>query len=200
MVAAFWLLNSPDFQAWWSGPTIQSSLPRDPSTGPRLDQATPSTQRTSTSVAPSTQRTGSRLALDVPEESVEARVIRYIESTRPLSTTDWFELDRLTFQTASNALTTASMVQVLNIAAILNAYPTVRLKIGGYTDNVGDPAANLRLSDARANTVMRELVSLGIAPERLTAEGYGEQHPIADNATAEGRARNRRIAFRVTQR
>ena len=97
-------------------------------------------------------------------------------------------------------MTAASAEQVRNVAAILNAYPSVRLKIGGYTDNVGDPAANLRLSDARANTVMRELIGLGIAPDRLTAEGYGELHPVADNATAEGRARNRRIAFRITQR
>lgn len=179
LALAFLLLNIPELRPWGTGTSLQTSNPRPVSAiGPR----------------------GSRLSLNVTEDSVEARVVRYIESTRPLSTADWFELDRITFQTASNALTSASAEQVRNIAAILNAYPTVRLKVGGYTDNVGDPAANLRLSDARANTVMRELISLGIAPDRLIAEGYGELHPVADNATAEGRARNRRIAFRITQR
>jgi outer membrane protein OmpA-like peptidoglycan-associated protein len=126
--------------------------------------------------------------------------VRYIDSPQALSSADWFELDRVTFQTGSNSLTAGSADQVSNIAAIMDAFPTLRLKIGGYTDNAGDPAANLRLSDARANTVMRELIRIGVASERLTAEGYGELHPVADNNTAEGRARNRRIAFRVTQR
>ena len=76
----------------------------------------------------------------------------------------------------------------------------MRLKIGGYTDNSGDAAANLRLSQARAETVMNELVTMGVARSRIEAEGYGDQHPIADNATQEGRARNRRVALRATAR
>ena len=87
-----------------------------------------------------------------------------------------------------------------NIADILSSYPTVRIKIGGYTDNVGDPSANQRLSEARAQRVMTELITLGVNALRLEAEGYGEQHPLADNATSEGRARNRRTAVRITER
>jgi K(+)-stimulated pyrophosphate-energized sodium pump len=74
------------------------------------------------------------------------------------------------------------------------------VKIGGYTDNSGDPAANLRLSQARADSVMNELRTMGVGGDRLEAEGYGDQHPIADNATADGRAKNRRVAVRVTAR
>jgi OOP family OmpA-OmpF porin len=74
------------------------------------------------------------------------------------------------------------------------------MRIGGYTDNVGDPAQNLELSKERADAVMAEEVRRGLAPDRLTAEGYGEQHPVADNSTEAGRAQNRRIAMRITQK
>jgi outer membrane protein OmpA-like peptidoglycan-associated protein len=83
---------------------------------------------------------------------------------------------------------------------ILKAYPTVHLKIGGYTDNVGDPAANFKLSDERAKSVRNEMIKMGVEPSRLLAEGYGEQYPVASNDTEEGRAQNRRIAVRVTKK
>ena len=65
-------------------------------------------------------------------------------------------------------------------------------------DDTGDSASNLKLSRDRAASVERSLVGLGLAEGRLEAEGYGEQHPVASNATDEGRAKNRRIAMRVT--
>jgi outer membrane protein OmpA-like peptidoglycan-associated protein len=87
-----------------------------------------------------------------------------------------------------------------NIAVILKAYPNDHIKIGGYTDNSGDPQRNLNLSQDRANGVMADLISLGISPDRLEAQGYGEQFPVADNSTEEGRAKNRRVSMRVTQK
>jgi OmpA-OmpF porin, OOP family len=72
------------------------------------------------------------------------------------------------------------------------------LRIGGYTDNQGDAAANLKLSQDRANNVMQQLVTMGVDPSRLDAKGYGEDHPVADNTTDAGRAMNRRISMRVT--
>jgi outer membrane protein OmpA-like peptidoglycan-associated protein len=86
------------------------------------------------------------------------------------------------------------------VAAIFAAYPKVHAKIGGYTDNTGDARANQTLSQDRANSVMDQLVSLGIDKGRLEAEGYGDQHPVADNATEAGRAQNRRIALRITEK
>ena len=74
------------------------------------------------------------------------------------------------------------------------------MKLGGYTDNIGDPAANLRLSQKRAETTMSELVKLGIDAKRLEAEWYGDKHPVADNSTEEGRQKNRRIDVRVTNK
>jgi outer membrane protein OmpA-like peptidoglycan-associated protein len=74
------------------------------------------------------------------------------------------------------------------------------VKIGGYTDNSGNPDANKQLSQARAEAVCDALEAHGVDRSRVQAEGYGDQHPIADNNTAEGRAKNRRVAILVTQK
>lgn len=76
----------------------------------------------------------------------------------------------------------------------------MNIKIGGYTDNTGSDEINTKLSAERAANVAAALVERGIAPARLESEGYGPKHPIADNATQEGRDQNRRIAVRVTKK
>ena len=138
--------------------------------------------------------------LRFPAASTEARLLSSIEANTPIGRETWYELDRITFETDSATLRPHSREQLSNIAAILQAYAPVRLKIGGYTDNSGDAATNLRLSQARAETVLNELRTMGIAASRLEAEGYGQAHPVADNATPEGRATNRRVALRLTER
>jgi outer membrane protein OmpA-like peptidoglycan-associated protein len=70
----------------------------------------------------------------------------------------------------------------------------------GYTDTVGSADSNKTLSLQRANSVISELIRKGISADRLSAEGYGQDDPIADNSTAEGRAQNRRVTVDVTQR
>ncbi len=138
--------------------------------------------------------------LRFPAGSTEARFLAFIETDAPVDRETWYEFDRITFETDAATLRPQSREQLSNIAAILKAYPPVRLKIGGYTDNSGDAGANLRLSQARAETVMTELANMGVARSRIEAEGFGDQHPIADNATQEGRAKNRRVALRATAR
>jgi outer membrane protein OmpA-like peptidoglycan-associated protein len=140
------------------------------------------------------------LELNIPRGGLEARLVEFVKSPLPVNDTTWFDFDRLTFDTNSAILSAQSQEQLANIAAILKAYPSVQIKIGGYTDNIGDYAANMQLSQQRADSVQQQLVGMGIAAERIQAEGYGPQHPIADNSTEAGRARNRRIALRVTQK
>ena len=140
------------------------------------------------------------IELRIPEYGVEGKLLGFIQGSEAAGTERWFDFDRLTFDTNSASLRPESEEQLQNIASILKAYPNVRVKIGGYTDNTGDPEANLRLSQARANSVTAELMRLGISSNRLEAEGYGSQHPVADNSTEEGRARNRRISIRVTEK
>jgi len=137
--------------------------------------------------------------LNIPQYGVENKLLQFIQdSSKPVDDTTWFDFDRLLFDSGSATLQPASDEQLRNIAAIMKAYPNVKLKIGGYTDNTGDPAANLKLSQSRADNVRAELIQLGVAPDRLEAQGYGQEHPIADNSTEDGKQKNRRISMRVT--
>ena len=141
------------------------------------------------------------VTLNIPPNGIEARLLAFIQDpSKGVEPATWFDFDRLLFNTDSVTLRPESQEQLDNIAAILKAYPNVHIKIGGYTDNTGDSQSNLNLSQDRANGVMAELVALGISPDRLEAQGYGEQFPVADNSTAEGRAKNRRVSMRVTQK
>ena len=148
-----------------------------------------------------TRRLPSNIELRIPERGVESQVIAFLEDpAKQVEPPVWFNFDRLLFETGSATLKPESREQLKNVADIFRAFPTVKVKIGGYTDNTGNPAANLTLSQARANSVMNALTALGVATDRLSAEGYGEQYPVADNSTEAGRAQNRRIALRVTQK
>lgn len=135
--------------------------------------------------------------LDIPKGSLEDKMVTFIQSNDTISKNLWFDFDRLLFETGKANLDAESSNQLGNIASIMKAYPKVKVKIGGYTDNVGNAAANLKLSDARAKNVMAELVKLGTAANRMEAEGYGNQHPVASNDTEAGRAQNRRISMSV---
>lgn len=135
-----------------------------------------------------------------PANGFESRLVGFIEGAAPVDQTTWFDFDRVLFDTAKATIRPESDEQITHTASVLKAFPNVRLKVGGYTDNVGNAAANQALSQARAEAVMQAIVAKGIEAARLEAEGYGDQHPVADNATAEGRQKNRRVSVRVTQK
>jgi outer membrane protein OmpA-like peptidoglycan-associated protein len=87
-----------------------------------------------------------------------------------------------------------------DVAQVLQDMPTIKkLRVEGHTDSLGKDLANLRLSQARADSVMAQLIKRGIDPGRLEAVGYGEEKPIASNGTAKGRAANRRTEFNITE-
>jgi K(+)-stimulated pyrophosphate-energized sodium pump len=126
---------------------------------------------------------------------MEDRLISYLAAPTGNGT---FNFDRLEFETGSATLTPRSRQQLVDVARILNAYPNARVQIAGYTDNTGDEAANMALSRGRAESVMNALRENGASAANLSARGLGSQNPIADNATDEGRARNRRVTLTVT--
>ncbi len=109
-------------------------------------------------------------------------------------------LNGLNFETASAKITKDSMKIVEQVVAVLKAYPTTAIRVEGHTDNAGKADANKKLSTARAQSVKLALAKKGIASKRIDAQGYGQEKPIADNATEEGRAQNRRVDVVVTKR
>lgn len=132
---------------------------------------------------------------------IEEKLVAFIDdAAKPVDEKTWFSFDRLTFQTGKADLDMdKSKAQLDNIKEIMGAYPALKLKLGGYTDNVGDAKANQKLSGERAQNVMKALVAAGIKADRLAAEGYGQEHPVCPaNDTDECKAQNRRIDVRVT--
>lgn len=105
----------------------------------------------------------------------------------------------ITFAFDSTELTEAAKVILAPVAQILKENPKVRIEVGGHTCNMGTDAYNDRLSQGRADSVVRYLVAQGASPGQLVAKGFGETTPIASNDTEEGRTLNRRVEFRFLQ-
>lgn len=138
--------------------------------------------------------------LNVGEASQIASLAKGIDKKDPtlLDKEKWFTIENLYFETDSEKLKPGSETQLDNIAKLLTAYPTLKLKLGGYTDNTGNEESNKTLSNLRAQSAKLYLMNLGIAADRIEAEGYGSQFPVcAENDTDECKAQNRRIAVRV---
>ncbi len=107
---------------------------------------------------------------------------------------------RILFETASATIIPVSFADLDSIVEILLDYPTLNALIEGHTDDVGDDAANMTLSQQRADAIKAYLVSKLIEDARLTAKGYGETQPIAKNDTEEGKAMNRRVDIKLYYR
>ena len=106
----------------------------------------------------------------------------------------------INFPTNSAEIPAVSKTLLQHAAAAFKQLPSgTMVEIGGYTDNTGDPAANVQLSQQRADAVRAALVSAGVDPSMLVAKGYGSAGPVAGNDTLEGRFRNRRIEYRVVK-
>jgi outer membrane protein OmpA-like peptidoglycan-associated protein len=117
-------------------------------------------------------------------------------AARPPSAPLYVRDSALFTQSSTDLDATARGVLDLGVA-LMTQNPAVTIDIHGYTDSDGDEATNLALSKARVDAMILYLLSKGIDPARLTATAHGEADPVADNATPEGRAKNRRVEFTV---
>ncbi len=106
-------------------------------------------------------------------------------------------LEGVQFRSGSGTLLNSSYGKLDKVVEVMKSHPEFKLKISGYTDNTGNEQKNLELSQTRAHAAEKYIVDKGIAQDRVEAEGYGIANPVADNATREGRAKNRRVEFEI---
>jgi len=115
----------------------------------------------------------------------------------PIEVGQTIRLNNIFFDFGKSTLRQESNEELNNVVNLLNNNPKMEIEIAGHTDNIGSDAANMKLSDDRANAVRNYLISKGISASRITAKGYGETKPIATNDTDEGRQINRRVEFTI---
>ncbi|MBO5407658.1 MAG: OmpA family protein, partial [Bacteroidales bacterium] len=101
----------------------------------------------------------------------------------------------ITFDVGKATIKPESMGEINRIVQLMTENPDLKFSVEGHTDSTGNPASNQTLSEQRSQAIVAKLVELGIAQDRLTAVGKGQNSPIADNNTDEGRAKNRRVEF-----
>ncbi|WP_295123304.1 OmpA family protein [uncultured Chitinophaga sp.] len=141
--------------------------------------------------------------LDAYKGGIEDQLVNFLKDPAAKPGKDvWFDFDNLNFETGSAQITPESRQQVNNLAAILDAFPATKIKIGGYTDKQGDEAVNLKLSKERAEAVIAALQGANAKPAQLQgAEGYGSQYAkAAANAPDEDRKTDRRISVSVREK
>jgi len=107
-------------------------------------------------------------------------------------------LTGILFETGKDVIRPSSFPILNDVVKIMKENPEFNLKINGHTDNVGDDAKNLDLSQRRADAVKKYLADNGVDTARMTSEGFGETVPVADNNTAAGKTKNRRVEFKVS--
>lgn len=139
--------------------------------------------------------------IETTQGSLEDRLVSFIKDPSAAPGKDvWFNFEDLLFETGKATLKASSQKQLDNTVSILKAYPNVKIKLGGYTDNTGDSMKNTKLSNSRAKTVHGQMISKGLTASSFDDkpyEGYGPMHPVGDNNTPEGRGQNRRISCSV---
>jgi len=101
----------------------------------------------------------------------------------------------ITFDVGKATIKPESMGEINRIVTLMTENPDLKFSVEGHTDSTGNPTSNQTLSEQRSQAIVAKLVELGIAQDRLTAVGKGQNSPIADNSTDEGRAKNRRVEF-----
>lgn len=116
---------------------------------------------------------------------------------QPVAVNETVTLKNIQFDLKSYRLQPVSLIELDKLIQLMTDNPTMKILISGHTDNTGNDADNLKLSESRAKAVADYLISRGINANRLSWKGFGESKPIAPNDTEEGRAKNRRTEFTV---
>ncbi len=142
----------------------------------------------------------SGVTLSVREGGFYYNLVNFLKNPSDTAVPRTFVFEDLNFQFATTNLTSESKKTVDDLVVILQAYPAAVVRLEGHTDNVGDAAANLKLSQDRASAIKNLLVSGGIDAARLSTDGFGQDRPIDTNDTDEGRAKNRRTELVVTRK
>ena len=140
--------------------------------------------------------------LDAYKGGIEDLLVAFLnDSTAAAGKDNWFDFNELNFTFGTAEIVSGSVKEVSNIKEILKAYPKVKIKLGGYTDKVGDEAANKKLSQQRAEAVASMLKEMGVGSQLAGAEGYGSdfaKYP-ADAPEAD-RIKDRRISVSVREK
>jgi OOP family OmpA-OmpF porin len=135
---------------------------------------------------------GNWIRLTVLEKQAMKQEITATDMFEAISRDGYIALD-IHFDTGKAVIKDESRAIVGEIVTLLKENGSLKLGVEGHTDNVGDALSNKKLSEQRAKAVVDALVAAGIAPGRLKAAGFGQEKPVADNRTEEGRAKNRRV-------
>jgi outer membrane protein OmpA-like peptidoglycan-associated protein len=131
--------------------------------------------------------------IDIPEHKGKVN----FEFTLTIESPKVYTLRNVHFDSGKSTLRPESFEALNDLAEVMGFKKKMIVEIAGHTDDVGDDVANLKLSQARAETVVKYLIGKGISKDRLTAKGYGETEPAADNSNEEGRQLNRRTEVRI---
>ena len=119
---------------------------------------------------------------------------------KPIELNKSYRINDIYFPFNSFDLSEESKAILDQLMDFLNENLTINIQIQGHTDNIGNDAANLKLSENRAKSVFGYLLEKGIAEYRLTYKGFGKSIPVAGNDSEEGRAKNRRTVFVITHK
>lgn len=138
--------------------------------------------------------------VSVTADTVVAKPKKLDFSMKTIGVGETYTLNNIYYATNSADLKPESMIVIEEFAEFLKANPTLKIEIQGHTDNVGKVPDNMALSSNRAYTVKGVLEEKGIEGTRITASGFGATKPVAPNTTEEGRAKNRRTEFLITDR
>jgi uncharacterized repeat protein (TIGR01451 family) len=171
-------------------PDLTDACPMD--AGPAENRGCPDTDRDGDKVVDRLDNCPTEAGPPENQGCPKKQLVKITDDKLEILESVYFKFDLAVIERRSYAL-------LDNVAAVLAAHTELKIQVEGHTDSMGNDDYNRKLSQRRAESVVTYLTQKGIAADRLTSFGYGEDRPIADNATKDGRAQNRRVVFTVTE-